>query len=74
MIHINAARKMLDAGEPVSLEFMTEDGEIVELDDAVCISSYFRGGFRRMKAQGSGEIRTVHDCMIISINDEEVYL
>jgi hypothetical protein len=72
-IHINTARKILDTGEPVSLEFVTQEGDWVRIDDAVCISSYFRGGYRRMRLP-NGFVRTVRDCTIVRINDMEVYL
>lgn len=73
-IHLNTARKILDAGDPVDLKVWTKEGDILEYKDAVCISSHFRGGTRRIKLLNSNEIRSVRDVCIFNINDLEVFL
>lgn len=74
MIHINVAREMLDSGKPVTLSIFTKKGELQTYADVIGISSYFRGGTRKIKFLVSGEIRQIRDVCIVEINDEEVYL
>lgn len=74
MIHISTARQILETGEPVNLTVVTKKGDIQEYKNVISISSYFRGGTRKVKFLNNGQIRQIRDVCIIDINDEEVYL
>ncbi|MDD2645999.1 MAG: hypothetical protein PHQ88_07760 [Bacteroides sp.] len=74
MIHINIARRILERGDLVSLKVFKKNGELMECHNVVSITSYFRGGTRKLKFIASGEIRQIRDVCIVEINDEEVYL
>ncbi len=74
MIHINIAREILETGKPVDLKVFTKKGELMVCNEVVSLSSYFRGGTRKLKFIRSGEIRQIRDVCIVEINDEEVYL
>lgn len=76
-IHINDARRILDAGQPVRMSVVKKDGSILDITDdnpAVSLSYDVYTGLRTIKFLRSGERRTIRDCMIISINDYDVFL
>lgn len=76
-IHINEARRILDKGEPVALAVVKKDGSILEvtMDNPVVSLSYdVYTGLRTIKWVRSGQKRTIRDCMIIAVNDFDVFL
>ena len=76
-IHINEARRILDKGDPVRMSVVKKDGSILDITDdnpAVSLSYDVYTGLRTIKFLRSGEKRTIRDCMIISINDYDVFL
>ena len=76
-IHINEARRILDKGDPVRLSVVKKDGSILDITDknpVVSLSYDVYTGLRTIKFLRSGEKRTIRDCMIISINDYDVFL
>lgn len=76
-IHINEARRILDKGDPVRLSVVKKDGSILNITDdnpVVSLSYDVYTGLRTIKFLRSGERRTIRDCMIIAINDYDVFL
>ena len=76
-IHINEARRILDKGDLVRLSVVKKDGSILDITDknpVVSLSYDVYTGLRTIKFLRSGEKRTIRDCMIISINDYDVFL
>lgn len=76
-IHINEARRILDKGDPVRLSVVKKDGSILHITDknpVVSLSYDVYTGLRTIKFLRSGEKRTIRDCMIIAINDYDVFL
>lgn len=73
-MHLNEAVRIIESRQPVKLEVLKKDGSIMEMRNAVCVSSYVRGGTRRMKLLDSTQIREIRDRLIISLNDEEIYI
>ena len=73
-IHINSARKILDSGVEVDLKLWElKTGNILVYHGVRCISSYFRGGTRKVRFP-NGEIREFRDVTLFEINGLEVYL
>lgn len=74
-IHISQARAMLDSGRPVSLTYCKrKDGTIIAAQNVVSLRYDFYTGMRTIKFLRNGQIRSIHDCLIIGINDYEVFL
>ncbi len=76
-IHINDARKILDRGDPVTMTVVRKDGSLLEItrDNPVVSLSYdVYTGLRNIKFIRSGAKRTIRDCLIIAINDFDVFL
>lgn len=76
-IHINEARRILDKGDPVRLSVVKKDGSILDITDqnpVVSLSYDVYTGLRTIKFLRSGEKRTIRDCMIIAINDYDIFL
>lgn len=74
-IHISQARKMLDSGQPVSLTFVKRtNGAIVHAENVVSLRYDFYTGMRTIKFLRTGQKRSIHDALIIGINDFEVFL
>lgn len=73
-MHLSEAIKIIDAGQPVTLEVLTKDGSIMKMEQVVRLSRHVRGGTHRMKFLQSGQIREIRDCLIISLNNEETYI
>ncbi len=66
---------MLDAGQPVSITYCKrKNGSIIEGEDVVSLRYDFYTGMRTIKFLRSGQIRSIHDCLIIGINGYDVYL
>lgn len=73
-LHISAARKMLDAGQPVTLTYVKKNGQIMTAKNVVSLRYDFYTGLRTIKMLHNGQKRTIHDVCIIRINDFEVFL
>lgn len=74
-IHISQARAMLDSGKPVSLTYCKrKDGSIIAAQDVVSLRYDFYTGMRTIEFLRNGQIRSIHDCLIIGINDLDVFL
>ena len=73
-MHINEAKKIMDSGQKFQLRCWTKSGTIMEIKEAVCISSWVRKGTRRIKLFPSYQIREVRDVTIFELNHEEVYI
>lgn len=74
-VHISQARAMLDSGNPVSLTFCKrKDGSLVTAHNVVSLSYDLYTGMRNIKFLRNGQIRSIHDCMIVRINDLDVFL
>lgn len=76
-LHINLARKLLDKGQPVTMTVARKDGSLLEIsrDNPVVSLSYdVYTGLRTIKFIRSGQKRTIRDCMIIAIEDFDVFL
>ncbi len=76
-IHINEARRILDRGEPVTMSVVKKNGSILNItkdNPAVSLSYDVYTGLRSIKFLRSGEKRSIRDCMIIAINDYDVFL
>lgn len=66
---------MLDAGQPVSLTYCKcKDGSIITAQDVVSLRYDVYTGMRTIKFLRNGQIRSIHDCLIIGINDLDVFL
>lgn len=66
---------MLDSGKPVSLTYCKrKDGSIIAAQNVVSLRYDFYTGMRTIKFLRNGEIRSIHDCLIIGINDLDVFL
>lgn len=74
MIHLKAARQILESHEPCDIKFWKEDGEIVDATNVVCTSSYFKNDTFNIKFMESKEFRKVQAFLIHEINGLEVYL
>lgn len=62
------------AKRPVfDIEYATESGDIIR-GDVVCTSSSFKNDTFNFKFTASGEIRTAHASLLLSINGKEVML
>lgn len=76
-IHINEARRILDRGEPVTMSVVKKDGSMLLItkdNPAVSLSYDVYTGLRTIKLLRSGQKRSIRDCLIISINDFDVFL
>ena len=73
-IHISQARKMLDSGQKVDLYVVRKNGTLLEAKDVVSLRYDFYAGTRTIKFLRSGKKRTIRDCVIIGINDFDVFL
>ncbi len=73
-LHISQARKMLDTGQKVDLYVVKKNGTILEAKEVVSLRYDFYAGTRTIKFLRSGKKRTIRDCLIIGINDFDVYL
>ncbi len=73
-IHISAARKMLDSGQPVTLTYVKKNGQIMTANNVVSLRYDFYTGMRTIKLLHNGQKKSIHDVCIIGINDFEVFL
>lgn len=74
-LHISQARAMLDSGQPVSLKYCKlKDGSIITAENVVSLRYDFYTGMRTVKFLRNGQVRSIHDCLIVGINEFEVFL
>lgn len=73
-IHISQALAMLNSGQRVSLMVVTTKGKINTYEDVISLSYDHYVGTRSIKFLRSGQIRTIHDVLIVGIDDFEVFL
>ncbi len=73
-LHISQARKILASGKPCNLRVLDRKGQVLVLHNCVGLRYDFYKGVRRVKLLESREIRQIRDCLILEINDLEVYL
>lgn len=66
---------MLDAGQPVTLRYVKlKDGSIINAENVVSLRYDYYTGMRTIKFLRNGQIRSIHDCLIVGINDFDVFL
>lgn len=65
---------MLKRPDPVDLVVLTKEGRILYLNNCVGLKFDLYRGTRRIKMLESGQIRTVRDILIVSINGMEVMI
>lgn len=79
MIFLRALRHQLDPMDSKSerrifdVSYCTVSGDIVS-GKVVCTSSSFVNDTFNFKFSDSGEIRTAHACLLLSVNNREVML
>jgi hypothetical protein len=73
MVHIAALHKEIEKGE-FAIQFVKEDGSVVDCKRCICTSFHAEGTTLNVKLCDSREIRTVVRTTIISFNGEEAYL
>ncbi len=73
-IHISTMREMLKRPDPVDLVVLAKDGRVLRLDNCVGLKFDLYKGTRRIKLLSSGQIRTIRDILILSINGCEVMI
>lgn len=71
---IGDARRLLDAGQHVSLVYIKKNGQRMEARNVVSLRYDFYTGLRTIKFLANGLKRTIHDVLIIAINEFEVFL
>lgn len=74
MIHINTAIKLLNSGEPLTIDVVKKNGELIRLNNAVGIDTYHRGGTFKVRLIDSKQIRQFRNVLLVAINDEEICL
>lgn len=73
-IHISTALMMLSQPDPVTIDVFKANGELMHMEHCIGLRYDKYAGTRRVKMLQSGQIRLIRDCLIIRINDMEVYL
>lgn len=79
VIFLRALRNILDpidkneVRKTFQIEYCTSSGEIVK-GDVICTSSNFHNDTLNFRFINSGEIRTAHATLLLSINKKEVML
>lgn len=71
---IGDARRLLDAGQPVSLVYIKKNGQRMEARNVVSFRYDFYTGLRTIKFLTNGQKRTIRDVCIIAVNEFEVFL
>ncbi len=71
---IGDARRLLDAGQPVSLVYIKKNGQRMEARNVVSLRYDFYTGLRTIKFLTNGQKRTIRDVCIIAVNEFEVFL
>ncbi len=57
---------------PFSFKYIKKNGEILEAQDVVCTSANVKKKTHTIKFLNSGEVRTIHDVLLISIDDTRI--
>lgn len=65
-------REMLKQPDPVDLVVLAADGRVLHLDNCIGLKFDLYKGTRRIKMLQSGQIRTIRDILVISVNGMEV--
>lgn len=73
-MHLSQARRIMNADNEFSIEFLTEKGEMRKIGKAVSLKYSFQTGTRTIKCIPSNQIRRIRDVLIYRINDIEVFL
>lgn len=73
-IHISTALMMLHKPDAVTVDVYKANGELMHLENCIGLRYDKYQGTRRVKMLQSGQIRLIRDCLIVRINDMEVYL
>lgn len=74
-LHISQARKLMDSGERFNLSYVrAKNGIVMDAIDVVSLRYDIYTGTRTIKFLRSGQPRTIRDCLIIGINNQDVYL
>lgn len=69
------ALRLLEDGKPHKLRlWKMSTGDHLLYQDAVCISTYHRGGRHKVRLLASGEIREFRDFCLYEIDDLPIYL
>lgn len=71
-MHISTALDLLFL--PFSIQFIKQNGEIVEIIKAVLLSSNYDKRIITIKILSSNQIRTIKYVSILKINDIEIHL
>lgn len=67
-------REMLKRPDPVDLVVLTKEGRVLKMDNCIGLKFDLYQGTRRIKMLSSGQIRTVRDILILSVNGMEVMI
>lgn len=65
---------MLESPDPVDLVVLDKSGRVLKLDNCVGLKWDMYRGTRRVKLLSSGQIRTIRDILVMSINGCEVMI
>lgn len=59
---------------PFSITYACLNGALIDIPtkDVICIGVDPRHRRRTIKVRTSGEIRTIHDCLILRVNDSQI--
>jgi hypothetical protein len=72
-MHISQLHKVVEQGD-ISLEFVSEKGELVRVPQAKCTSFHSKGKTLNIRLFPSEEVRTVRRATITKLNGKEIYL
>lgn len=72
-VHLLMERKD-EQGKPVpfSFRYIKQNGEIMEGENVVCTSVNIKNKTHTIKFPDSGAVRTIHDVLLISVNDTRI--
>ena len=73
-IHLSTMSEMLSRPDPVDLVVLTKEGRVLTLENCVGLKYDKYRGTRRIKMLSSGQIRTIRDILVMSINGCEVMI
>lgn len=73
-IHLSSALDMLNKGQRVDLSVVSLKGRILTCPDVISLRYDHYAGTRTIKFVRSGQKRTIHDVLIVGINDFDVFL
>lgn len=72
-VHISTVRAMLAKKEPVTVSYVTKDGRLETIHNAVPLGVQFYSGTRNFKL-ANGDIRKVRDNLIVAVNSLQVFI